>query len=101
MPSSKGRGSGKGSTQKQAVARRVHNTRLSTKSTKQNRIEKEQYDTLASLPSSKPKSNPKKLTLPSKSTTSPKKQVSSEESSTDGNSTGDKNVLMSSLALTD
>ena len=92
MPSSKGRGNGKGSPQKQAAARRVHNTRLSTKSKKQNRIEEEQYDTLASLSSRKPKSNPKKLTLPSESTTSPKKQASSEESSTDGNSTGDENA---------
>ena len=75
MPSSKGRGNGKGSPQKQAAARRVHNTRLSTKSKKQNRIEEEQYDTLAFLSSRKPKLNPKKLTLPSKSATSPKKQA--------------------------
>ena len=113
MPSSKGRGNGKGSPQKQAAARRVHHTRLSTKS-KKKRIEEDQYNTLAVLSSRKSKPNPKKLTLPSKSTISRKKQApvnspgseseivvpqavtlqkrdqaSGEESSNDGNSTGD------------
>ena len=115
MPSSKGRGKGKGSPQKQAAARRVH-TRSSTKS----KLEEDQYDTLAALSPPKPKSNPKKLTLPSRITTRPKKQdlppvnlpgsksgivvsqvvtlkrkkqaSSSEESSNDGNSTGEKNA---------
>ena len=116
MPSSKGRGHGKDSPQKKAAARRLHTTRSSTKSNKQRGIEEDQYDTLAALPSRKSKPSLKKLTLPSESTTSPKKQdpspvnlpgsksgivvpqavtlqkrdqASGEESSNDGNSTGD------------
>ena len=115
MPSSKGKGNGKGSPQKKAAARRVQ-TR-STKSKKQARIEEAQFDTLATVSSPKPKSNPKKLTPPSESTTSPlstvgkeetperrksiaqpvtetKQAKSSEESSNDGNSTGDESALL-------
>ena len=76
MPSSKGRGNSKGSPQKKAAARRVH-TR-STKSNQQARIEKSQINTLATISSPKPKSNPKKLTPPSKSTTSPLPAVGEE-----------------------
>ena len=73
MPSSKGKGNGKGSSQKTAAARRVH-TR-STKSKQQAQIEASQIDTLANISSTKPKPNPKKLTPASKNTTSPKKQA--------------------------
>ena len=70
MPSSnEGKRNGRGSPQKKATARRVH-TR-STKIKQQARIEASQIDTLATISSPKPKTNPKKLTLPSKSTTSP------------------------------
>ena len=75
MPSSKGRRHGKDLPQKKAAASRVHTTRASTKSYKQTRIEEDQYDTLAALSSRKSKANPKKLTLPSESTTSPEKQA--------------------------
>ena len=47
MPSSKGKGNGKSSSQKNAAARRVQ-TR-STKSTKQARIEATQRNTLATI----------------------------------------------------
>ena len=77
MPSSKGKGNGKDSPQRKAVARRVQ-TR-STKSIKQAQIEETQLDTLATISSPKPKSNPKKLTPPSKSTTSPLPTVGKEE----------------------
>ena len=77
MPSSKGKGNGKGSPQKKAAARKVQ-TR-STKSKKQARIEEAQFDTLATVSSLNPKSNPKKLTPPSKSTTSPLSTVDEEE----------------------
>ena len=123
MPSSKGRGHGKDSPQKKAAARRLHTTRSSTKSNKQRGIEEDQYDTLAALPSRKSKPSLKKLTLPSESTTSPKKQdpspvnlpgsksgivvpqavtlqkrdqASGEESSNDGNSTRDAKLSNSS-----
>ena len=76
MPSSKGRGNSKDSPQKKAVARRVH-TR-STKSNLQARIEASQIDTLATISSPKPKPNPKKLTPPSRSTTSPLPTVGKE-----------------------
>ena len=121
MPSSKGRRHGKDSPQKKAAARRVHTTRSSTKSNKQRRIEEDQYDTLAALPSCRSKPSSKKLTLPSKSTTSPKKQApspvnlpgsksrivapqavtlqkgdrdSGEESSNDSNSTGKRRPVI-------
>ena len=77
MPSSKGKGNGKGSPQKKAAARRVQ-TR-STKSIKQVQIEEIQLDTLATISSPKAKLNPKKLTPPSKSTTSPLPIVGEEE----------------------
>ena len=123
MPSSKGNGHGKDSPKKKAAARRVHTTRSSTKSNKQRGIEEDQYNTLAALPSRRSKPSSKKLTLPSKSTTSPKKQApspvnspgsesgivvpqavtlqkrdqaSGEESSNDSNSTVDANSSNSS-----
>ena len=77
MPSSKGKGNGKGSPQKKVAARRVQTRR--TKSKKQARIEEAQFDTLATVSSPKPKSNSKKLTPPSESTTSPLSTVGKEE----------------------
>ena len=80
MPSSKGKRNGKGSPQKTAAARRVH-TR-STKSKMQARIEATQRDTLANISSPVgPKSNPKKLSPVSESTTSPKNQAPLPENS--------------------
>ena len=79
MLSSKGNGNGKGSPQKQAAARRVRTRSSSTKSKKQARVEETQFDTLAAISSPKPKSNPKKLTLPSESTISPLLTVGKEE----------------------
>ena len=77
MPGSKDKRSVNGSPQKKAAARRVQ-TR-STKSKKQARIEEAQFDTLTTVSSPKPKSNPKKLTPPSESTTSPLPKVGEEE----------------------
>ena len=74
MPSSKGKGNGKGSSQKTVAARRVY-TR-STKSKKQARFEETQIDTLATISSPVgPKPSLKKLTPVSESTTSPNKQA--------------------------
>ena len=114
MPSSKDKGNGKGSPQKQAAARRIH-TRITNKSNKQARIEETQFDTLAALSSPKPKPRSKKQLQRSESTTSPllkvgketperrksipqvvtlpkKKQAPTEESSDDSNSTVDENA---------
>ena len=77
MSSSKGKGNCKGSPQKKAAARRVQ-TR-STKSNQQARVEATQRDTLATISFPKPKSNPKKLTPPSESTTSSLPTVGDEE----------------------
>ena len=79
MPSSKDKGNDKGLSKKKAAARRVRTRSISTKSKKQARIEEAQFDTLATVSSPKPKSNSKKLTPPSESTTSSLPTVGDEE----------------------